>query len=200
MCSLRALGQPSNRDALLEGALACFEDKGFGEITARDIAAKSNANLASIGYHFGSKDALLVEAVNEGFRRWLTEIGRATTAAIEESGRNRFEAAVEAAKATANANRPLALAFLEALARAPRDPGLAEALAAGYRDSRAAVASLLGLEGEHAPSLAAATLMIAAFDGLLIQGLIEPGLVPDDLAPAIVQLAALATEAELAHR
>ncbi|MWA13812.1 TetR/AcrR family transcriptional regulator [Streptomyces sp. BA2] len=51
-----------HRDDLLEGAKRCLLEKGFVSTTARDIVKESGANLASIGYHYGSKDALLVEA------------------------------------------------------------------------------------------------------------------------------------------
>ncbi|MFK0167658.1 TetR/AcrR family transcriptional regulator [Streptomyces sp. NPDC090306] len=51
-----------NREDLLEGARRCLLEKGFARTTARDIARASGANLASIGYHYGSKDALLAEA------------------------------------------------------------------------------------------------------------------------------------------
>ena len=37
-------------------------EKGYARTTARDIAAASGVSLAAIGYHFGSKDALLVKA------------------------------------------------------------------------------------------------------------------------------------------
>ena len=39
----------------------------------RDIAQAAKANVASITYHFGSKDALIAEALAEGFRRWFAE-------------------------------------------------------------------------------------------------------------------------------
>jgi hypothetical protein len=44
------------------------EVRGYARTTARDLAAESGANLASIGYHFGSKEALLNEALAEGMR------------------------------------------------------------------------------------------------------------------------------------
>ncbi|MEU9335239.1 TetR/AcrR family transcriptional regulator [Streptomyces sp. NPDC048290] len=51
-----------HREDLLEGARRCLLAKGFVRTTARDIVKESGANLASIGYHYGSKDALLVQA------------------------------------------------------------------------------------------------------------------------------------------
>jgi AcrR family transcriptional regulator len=51
-----------HREDLLEGAKRCLLEKGFLRTTARDIVKESGTNLASIGYHYGSKDALLVQA------------------------------------------------------------------------------------------------------------------------------------------
>ncbi|WHM36425.1 TetR/AcrR family transcriptional regulator [Streptomyces sp. BPTC-684] len=51
-----------HREDLLEGAKRCLLEKGFARTTARDIVKESGTNLASIGYHYGSKDALLAEA------------------------------------------------------------------------------------------------------------------------------------------
>ncbi|MET7477380.1 TetR/AcrR family transcriptional regulator [Streptomyces sp. NPDC005648] len=51
-----------HREDLLEGAKRCLLEKGFLRTTARDIVKESGTNLASIGYHYGSKDALLVAA------------------------------------------------------------------------------------------------------------------------------------------
>ncbi|MFF7446995.1 MULTISPECIES: TetR family transcriptional regulator [unclassified Streptomyces] len=51
-----------HREDLLEGAKRCLLAKGFVRTTARDIVKESGTNLASIGYHYGSKDKLLAEA------------------------------------------------------------------------------------------------------------------------------------------
>src|SRR5687767_6688051 len=57
------MAQISHREDLIEGAIKCLRTKGYARTTARDIAAASGAGLASIGYHFGSKDALLAKAL-----------------------------------------------------------------------------------------------------------------------------------------
>ena len=51
-----------HREDLLEGAKRCLLEKGFARTTARDIVKESGTNLASIGYHYGSKAELLVQA------------------------------------------------------------------------------------------------------------------------------------------
>src|SRR5919108_3460144 len=69
--------QRSNRSTLLEGALRCVERLPPERVTARPIAAESGANIASIAYHFGSKDELVTEAVIAGLDRWPEEIAGA---------------------------------------------------------------------------------------------------------------------------
>ncbi|NHW87893.1 helix-turn-helix transcriptional regulator, partial [Escherichia coli] len=44
-----------HRERLLAGARNCLYERGYTRTTARDIVAASDTNLASIGYHFGSK-------------------------------------------------------------------------------------------------------------------------------------------------
>ncbi|MFH8338215.1 TetR/AcrR family transcriptional regulator [Streptomyces sp. AM6-12] len=51
-----------HREDLLDGAQRCLLEKGFARTTARDIVKASGTNLASIGYHYGSKDTLLAQA------------------------------------------------------------------------------------------------------------------------------------------
>ena len=66
--------QRSNRQLLLDGALRCLERLPAEHITARAIADESGANLASIGYHFGSKEALL--RAEQAHAQHQAQIGR----------------------------------------------------------------------------------------------------------------------------
>ena len=75
------MAQPSNREQLLEGALQCLRTKGYSRTTARDIAGASGANLASIGYHFGSKEALLNAAMIRLLEQRNRQVGRLATSA-----------------------------------------------------------------------------------------------------------------------
>jgi AcrR family transcriptional regulator len=52
-----------HREDLLAGAKRCLYEKGYARTTARDIVAASGTNLASIGYHYGSKENLLNAAL-----------------------------------------------------------------------------------------------------------------------------------------
>jgi AcrR family transcriptional regulator len=49
------------RSAILSAAERLYADRGFGDVTLRDIVAEANVNLAAVNYHFGSKDELIAE-------------------------------------------------------------------------------------------------------------------------------------------
>lgn len=57
----RSDGQET-RQKLLIAAGEIFAKKGFWEATNADICDKANANIASVNYHFGSKENLYIEA------------------------------------------------------------------------------------------------------------------------------------------
>ena len=82
-----------NREALLAGAKRCLIEKGYARTTARDIAAASGVSLAAIGYHFGSKDALMNQAIYEFVGEWGDEVERALSAegALDAEPLKRFE-------------------------------------------------------------------------------------------------------------
>jgi AcrR family transcriptional regulator len=49
------------RIAILSAAERLYADRGFGDVTLRDIVAAADVNLAAVNYHFGSKDELIAE-------------------------------------------------------------------------------------------------------------------------------------------
>jgi AcrR family transcriptional regulator len=49
------------RTAILAAAERLYAERGFGDVTLRDIVAEANVNLAAVNYHFGSKDELIAE-------------------------------------------------------------------------------------------------------------------------------------------
>lgn len=52
------------RARLLDAAREAFSQHGFQGATVREICRRAEANVAAVNYHFGSKDGLLVEALN----------------------------------------------------------------------------------------------------------------------------------------
>lgn len=49
------------RSAILAAAERLYAERGFSDVTLRDIVAEANVNLAAVNYHFGSKDELIAE-------------------------------------------------------------------------------------------------------------------------------------------
>lgn len=54
---------------LIAAGLKLFGQKGFAATSTREIAAEAGANIASIAYHFGSKDGLRLACGQEVRRR-----------------------------------------------------------------------------------------------------------------------------------
>jgi AcrR family transcriptional regulator len=171
----------SNREALLEGALLCLQERGYARTTARDIVAAAGTNLGAIGYHYGTTENLLNAAVIEGFERWFGELERSALAAGTGDGWERLLKITAEVPRTFERNRMLARSFIEALAQAERSQEIRAALAASYERGRANVIVLLGanpLPGTEDFAHPAASLLIAIFDGLLLQWLLDPQRTP----------------------
>src|SRR5665213_1720916 len=79
-------GENAEREAatkaqVLAAAERLFALNGFRSVSVRDITAEAGVNLASVNYHFGSKDALLFEI----FRRRTAELNRARARMLHEA-------------------------------------------------------------------------------------------------------------------
>jgi AcrR family transcriptional regulator len=174
----------NHREQLLQGALECMREKGYARTTARDIAAASNSNLGSIGYHFGSKERLLNEAIREGFAEWTAQVGRVAFAEAGATPLDRGRASLLALTDTFKQHRPLMVAFVEALAQAERTPELRRELASIYEEGRSAIAAMVAAsldDGAPVPDQdlrAVASLIVAICDGLMLQWLIDPRRAP----------------------
>ena len=67
--------------AVFAAAERLFALHGFQNVSVRDITAEARVNLASVNYHFGSKDALLFEI----FRRRTAELNRERARMLHEA-------------------------------------------------------------------------------------------------------------------
>jgi AcrR family transcriptional regulator len=173
-----------NREALLEAGIACLQDQDYADIRARDIAGRANVSLGAIGYHFGTTDSLLHEALAEAVRRWLDPLIGLISTAPALLARGQLGPAIDRLLETFKTNRPLVLAYFQALLRAQHAPDLRSAMAADFDALRAAITS--GIEQLQAaqpksrrldPEVSA-TLVMAVFDGLIMQGLLDPSRLP----------------------
>ena len=57
----------ATKELILDAAESLFADSGFQATSLRDITGAAGVNLASVNYHFGSKDALLTALLERHF-------------------------------------------------------------------------------------------------------------------------------------
>jgi AcrR family transcriptional regulator len=169
-----------HREQLLAAARRLLEQRGYAHITARDLVAESDTNLASIGYHFGSKAALLNAAIEASFEAWTDQLAALVMADPAATPIQRGAATWVAVLDNLPARRPIVQSYVEALAQAQREPELREQLAEHYRRARARVAQLVaesladGTPADEPHCRAIATFVIAVCDGLSVQWLLDP--------------------------
>jgi AcrR family transcriptional regulator len=163
-----------HRERLLETAIECLETKGYARTTSRDLVAASGTNLASIGYHFGSKEHLLNVALTEAFRRWLKPLIALAAEPGPATPLQRLGRTLKGVVDTLAKNRSLIAACLEAWAQLARSEDLRSELVASYEDFRVAIAAttrdaFAEIGAPDVDAEAIAVLIIALFDGLLVQ-------------------------------
>jgi AcrR family transcriptional regulator len=183
-----------HRDALLAGAKRCLYERGYAHTTARDIVAASGTNLASIGYHFGSKEALLFAAMGEAMNDWAEELGRAITMTEVDQDATmseRLESAVTRLVDTLAKHRPLWVATYEIFPQIERSPELRTQIAAAYEEGRRGLAALLlNVDEDQVDEDSMRTvgsLFFVLISGLITQWLVDPQRAPnaDDLMRAM---------------
>jgi AcrR family transcriptional regulator len=181
-----------HREDLLAGARHCLAERGYARTTARDLVAASGTNLASIGYHFGSKEALLNEALSVAFHEWAERVRSLALDAVPPGATpaNLLVASWGAMLRSFEEFRGLAVACVEAMAQAQHQPEVRAQLAQAYADAREQVAAMVSCELSGLPADTARTLasfQIALCDGLLLQWLLDPAATPtpDELVDAL---------------
>jgi len=182
-----------HRQRLLEGAKRCLYEKGYGQATARDIVAASGSNLASIGYHFSTKEALLNAAVLEAIDEWGEELERIFqgVSEIDAEPMGRFEAIWERVIESFQTHRALWISSFEAFAQAERSPELREQLADGQEQGRYGLVALFRKLQEGAVDEGQArtegSFYLALVSGLMVQWLVDPERAPSgaDVADAL---------------
>jgi AcrR family transcriptional regulator len=181
-----------NREALLEGANKCLSEKGYARTTARDIAAAAGVSLAAIGYHFGTTEALLDEAVFAGIGQWAEELGRllAEQAGNDGTVLEKFEALWTRVIQSFADHRGVLAASYEIMVRAEEVPEVRRRLAAAMEAARIALAELFtDVDAQAEPERArqVGSFYYAILSGLMTQWLVDPDSAPSgsDLATAL---------------
>jgi AcrR family transcriptional regulator len=181
-----------NREALLAGATRCLYEKGYERTTVRDItAAAGGVSMAAIGYHFGSREALLNAAMINAIDKWGEEIERALAASVDPDAApaEQVEAVWTEMIASFTKYRKLWIASHEAFMQTEHAPELREQLAAGQRQGRRGLAAIAAgvaeddLDDETLRTVGSVQMALLA--GVMMQWLLDPAHAPS--GPEIIQ-------------
>jgi AcrR family transcriptional regulator len=183
----RAAGA-ATRAALVDATLACLAERGPTGTTSRAIAGRAGANLAAITYHFGSKEALVAEALLTSVRGWLEPVLSVLHSDDEPTSRTvRAVAALQSSLADARAALPLHLGALTTAAHNPAlRHGLDELLAEVHRLLAGQIAEQVA-SGYLPPWVepdAMAHLLVALADGIALHAVLQPDAVDPDAVVA----------------
>jgi len=165
---------PPTARRLLDAAKVILGRDGFPALTLSAVATEADESKASIAYHFGNKEGLIValldSLVHEANRGLITDTQ------VYPMGEQRLRVLMEGERKIIEDTGSFVM-LLEILPYAMRDESLRRRIAdlyVGYRDT---VLSVLDVQDDpnRAPLAAFAMLTIAVVDGLSIQ----KGLAPD---------------------
>jgi AcrR family transcriptional regulator len=189
---------PTTRDRLLTATRDAIRDVGLPATTARQITGRAAANLAAIPYHFGSKDALVTEALVSEARELLApvwELLGSDRPAVE-----RATGAVAMLDDLFDDALDQVPVYLAALSSAPHSPEVQAGLGELWGQLRDRLARDIAAQGEDGllpawvePS-AMAALILAVVNGVVVSSVIDPD-GPDHRAVANQFLALLMTAA-----
>jgi AcrR family transcriptional regulator len=176
-----------HREDLLEGAKRCLLAKGFLRTTARDIVKESGTNLASIGYHYGSKDALLAAAyvslIEEMGDRFDPGRGAGGATTAPPGSLERFREVWDNVIRALPESRAIWLLSFELILQGDRVPELRKLLVEAQEQGRSGIVPLF--TGVPEDELDAETVDTEGrfyqtlLQGLMVQWLFDPGSATD---------------------
>lgn len=173
-----------NREDLLAAAKQCLLEKGYDRTTVRDIASAANVSMAAIGYHYGSRETLLNEALFRTLDDWGDRVGRALAPdpGVPDTPAAQFESKLNRLLTSFAENRQVWLASFEAFMQAQRSPELRAQLASGQAEGRRGLAAMVvGQPEETVPETEVRTVgavQLALISGLLVQWLTDDAATP----------------------
>lgn len=193
-----------NREQLLDAAKQCLIQKGYERTTVRDISDLAGVSKAAIGYHFGSKEALLNAALFEVLGGGDSGLSPTAEAADPDATPvQRFAALwTNMMAAYGGEDKTFWAANLESVLVAYRDASVREHLSAGFEEGRSGITSVLtGVEESQVPPETIRTLgsvQMALLSGVMIQYLVNPDTAPsaEELFRGIHALARITPESE----
>jgi AcrR family transcriptional regulator len=88
--------EDGTRERILRTAERMFAERGFNGVSVRELAAAAQVNIASIGYHFESKEGLLSEVYRRHCEPMIAERLRGLEAATRLRGKAKVAAIIAA--------------------------------------------------------------------------------------------------------
>ncbi|MFB4315302.1 TetR/AcrR family transcriptional regulator [Actinomadura sp. 21ATH] len=172
-----------NREDLLDGAKRCLREKGYDRTSVRDIATAAGVSMAAIGYHYGSREALLSQALFALLDEWGDGLGRALAPGADDDAARGFARMWEGLVEQFREHPDLWLASFELFMQAQRQPELREHLAGGVEQGWRGMAAILESVPEDAVSDRSARTLgmvqTALMTGVMVQSLsAAPGRAP----------------------
>lgn len=170
-----------NREDLLAGARQCLREKGYDRTSVRDIAAAAGVSTAAIGYHYGSREALLTDALFALLDEWGDSLGRALAPGADDDTDDAvraYERMWESLIEQFTAHPDLWIATVELFLQAQRQPDLMAKLASGIGQGRRGMAGIVASVPEDDVSEHSARTLgmvqSALMSGVMIQTLSAP--------------------------
>lgn len=181
------------KERLVSAAQDAIREGGIGSATARDITARADANLAAIPYHFGTKDALLTEALIADARTIVDPV--LALLSSDQPPAARALAAAGLLNQQFEGERARVPVLLTAIARAPHSPEVAAGLAQLWSELRTRLGDDLRalVDERRVPAWvepdAMAGLILAVVSGVVVASVVDPnGPGHDDLGNQFLML------------
>ncbi len=178
MYDLDVTQKPDTRSDLLAASREVILERGLASATAREVTGRAHANLASIGYHFGSKDELLAQALVAEVEDLVQPVLAALGSEQEPASRATDAVALLNDLFTTVQQRVPAL--MAALAMAPHNPAVRTRLADLVDDVRGRLARdiegqvVAGQLASWVEPFAMASLIVAVVQGVVVSAALDP--------------------------
>jgi len=169
---------PGTREQLIRATREAIRDVGMPATTAREIVGRASANLASIPYHFGTKDALVAEAMIAEAHELVAPV--LALLAGDRPAVERASEAVAMLNELFEASRAQVPVYLAALAAAPHTPRVRTGLGSLWADLRARLADDIARQVDEgrlpawvSPSAMAAAIL-SMVNGVIVGSVLDP--------------------------
>ena len=173
------------REKLLGAAVELIPQMGWTAVTARQLAQKAGVLPGVVHYHFNSVDALLAEAAVRTMHEALeAPVQLLESADTPAEGLRKLLGALDGSAPESHMN----LLFTEVFLAAARSPELAASLRDVLDGFRSRTAGWLVQTGYPGDPHAAAAVLAAAIDGLMLHRGLDPDLTSAVTAPVLAAM------------